>query len=218
MAVTKVQICNMALTHIGIKQLITAIDDDNEEANMCELYYDTALENALHEADWGFARRRVTLNLQTGDAPEPWQYQYVYPTDCIRPLRIWDKRKSRLPEDEINFTRETNDSDVALIYTDMEDAVLIYTYNETDPTKFSPPFVRYLSYVLAGLIAMPLTGSEEMQEKMEQRAMHELSKAFAKDANSEQEPFEEEASWMQARDGGRRNIPGTPADQYWDDL
>ena len=61
MPITQVQICNMALTHIGIKQLISSITDDNEEANMCDLYWDTALQNALNEGDWAFARQRVDL-------------------------------------------------------------------------------------------------------------------------------------------------------------
>lgn len=216
MAVTQVQICNMALTHIGIKQLISAISEDNEEANMLDLFWDTALANALYEGDWGFARRRADLVLHAGTAPDPWQYQYVMPADAVRVLRIDDKRATRLPDDRIPFTRETDDSGNNLIYTDMVDAAVIYTYLETDTSEFSPPFVLYLSYVLASLIAAPLTGDDDLQERMEKRAAYELEKSLAKDLRGEQEHPEEEASWMQAREGATGLIRGIPADDYWD--
>lgn len=216
MPITQVQICNMALTHIGIKQLISAITDDNEEANMCELYWDTALQNALNEGDWAFARQRVDLVEAAGTAPDPWKYQYVEPVSLVRALRIDDERATRLPEDRVPFARETSAAGVKLFYCDVVDAVLIYTYEQTDVSKFSPPFVIYMSWMLAALICEPLTGDSRMGTEKEQRAEHELAKAFAKDLNGEQEHFEEEASWMQAREGATGSIPGIPAHDYWD--
>jgi hypothetical protein len=175
---TQVEIINMALGHIGIKQKIVATTDDNQEADTAELYWDAARRNALHEIDWGFARRRFELVLAAGTAPNPWAYQYTYPANIIRALRIDDERSSRLPEERIPFRTETNDSNVRLI----------------------------------------LTGDDKKVDKMERRAIYELAKAGAKDMRAEQEDTEEEASWMQARDGAVRKPAGSPADDYWDDL
>jgi len=215
MAVTKVQICNMALTHIGIKQLISAITDDNEEAAMCNLHYDSALETALHEADWGFARRRYTLVAEAGTPPDPWSYQYQWPTNCIRVLRIDDELLRRRVESRPQYRFETNGSGARIIYTNWADAVVIYTYNETDDQIYTPAFSYYLSWVLAARIAGPLTSSEKLADRTEKRAMMELERAVAKDYEREEEGPELEASWIDARHGDVGLIPGVSADDYW---
>jgi hypothetical protein len=212
---TQVSICNMALSNIGIKKQISAIDDPNQEAEMCLLHYDVALEEALAEGDWGFARRRVDLVTEAGTPPEPWAYQYQYPSNCAAIRRIDDERASRHSDSRIPFTTETNDSNARIVFTDQEDAVVIYTRLETTPTLYSAAFVRYMSWVLASKIAMPLTGDEDLAEGAEKMAMHELEKAFSKNLENEQEPPEPQASWISAREGDVPVRPGQRADDYW---
>lgn len=69
MALDQTDICNLALTRIGWKTLISSIDDEGTEAAMCKLYYSHCLQMALTKADWNFARKRVALVEEAGDPP-----------------------------------------------------------------------------------------------------------------------------------------------------
>ena len=215
MAPTQAQICNLALTHIGIRQQITAITDLNQEAEMCNLHYSLAVEDCLFEADWGFARRRITLQSAAGDPPPPWSYQYQWPSNCIRLLRIDDGKSIRRARERIPFTFETNDSGARIIFVNIEEADAIYTYNQQDSSIYSSAFASYLSWVLAARICGPLTGSEKRTEKIEVRAERELTLAVMKDFGSEQEEPEPESDLIATRTSDVGTIPGTRADDYW---
>jgi hypothetical protein len=54
---TKVDICNKALTLLGAAP-ITSIDDDTATARSLNRVYDISLESILHEAKWNFATKR----------------------------------------------------------------------------------------------------------------------------------------------------------------
>ena len=53
-----VDICNLALGHIGNKAEITAIvpPDGSAEAAQCGKFYPIARDECLSEFDWGFAK------------------------------------------------------------------------------------------------------------------------------------------------------------------
>jgi hypothetical protein len=199
MALSQIKICNLALSHIGVKQTITDITDENEEAEMCDLHWDSALEDALGEFDWTFARRRVDLVAETGDAPSPWGYQFQYPDNCVIPLRIDDGRTIRQDDEEIPFSTETTDAEDRLLYCNEEAPTLIYTRLETNPALFTSWFGTYLSWVLAARICGPLTGDEKLEDRTEARAEREMTKAVRKDARSEKEPPQLDATWVDAR-------------------
>jgi hypothetical protein len=65
MPATSVDICNLALGHLG-EATIADIDDDNTRARACLKHYDTALEATLRSHRWNFAQARRVVDL-------PWQ-------------------------------------------------------------------------------------------------------------------------------------------------
>lgn len=216
MADTQAEICNLALGAIGISERIEAITDDNPEADACELAYATVLDKALSKFDWAFARRLVTLTTEAGTPPEPWSYQYQFPavTTMVRALRIDDERTSRQSRARIPFTTYTNDSGARVLLTNMPDAKLWYTHRDTNVPIYPEWFVTYLAWELAAEIAGPLTSSENLQQRAEQGALMKLSEAISRDAESEQQDREPEASWIEFRDGDLSLSNGTPAHDY----
>lgn len=62
MPTTSVEICNLALGHLG-EAPIAAINDDNTRARACLKHYDTALEATLRSHRWNFAQSRKTIAL-----------------------------------------------------------------------------------------------------------------------------------------------------------
>ena len=216
MADTQVEICNMALGAIGISERIEAITDDNPEADACELVYDTILDKALSKFDWGFARRLITLTTEAGTPPEPWGYQYQLPavSVMVRALRIDDQRTSRQSRARTPFTTYTNASGARILLTSIQDAKLWYTHRDTNVPIYPEWFVTYLSWELAAEIAGPLTSNEKLQQRAEQGALMKLSEAISRDAESEQEDREPEASWVEFRDSDIELRTGTPAHDY----
>lgn len=187
---TKVSICNMALTHISAKALISNLDTDTSvEAKTCRVFYDECLRFVLSDVDWGFARKRSTLALLGEDAPDDWDYVYGYPNDCLKAREIFDgsRRKNRL---RIPFEISLNeDGTLKTILTDQASAQLRYTRNITDPNLFTPSFAMMMSYYMAYLIAYPLTKKASVTDK--QLKDYQAHKVFAEVANAEEEEWDE---------------------------
>ena len=90
MTTTEVQLCNRALSEIGARATITAIDNTTPAGQQCLIWYDTIRQQLLRMAPWGFARKTLALTLQgqltdnPPTSPYPWQFKYGYPADCIK--------------------------------------------------------------------------------------------------------------------------------------
>lgn len=84
-----VQICNMALSHIGAGPLISAINppDGSVEAGYCSAFYDQARIELLESSGWNFALKRTDLASIT-NASTTWAYAYALPSDCLSAKRI----------------------------------------------------------------------------------------------------------------------------------
>src|SRR5512146_1689119 len=92
MTLTDIQICNMALGHIGVTKFIAALTDRSNEANVCNLYYEQARDFVLEDLPWPFATRYISLGLVTDftalTIPHDWSYAYRYPSDCVFARRL----------------------------------------------------------------------------------------------------------------------------------
>lgn len=62
MNLSKIDICNLALAHLG-QASINAISDENERARKCKLFYDVALGETLRAHPWKFAENTAPLAL-----------------------------------------------------------------------------------------------------------------------------------------------------------
>lgn len=177
---SEIDICNLALTHLGHTKTISAIvpPDGSREAAYCARFYPIARDATLEMREWGFATKRRTLG-SLGTPPVEWDYRYAMPSGLIRPLRIFVDGAD-VPEE---FVVESDDSGT-VIYTNAENAVLHYTARIEDTTKFSPAFVVSLSWELAAELAGALTGDLKLAEFCRQQAQYTIGNAAAYDANT----------------------------------
>jgi hypothetical protein len=153
-----VDIANAALSHLGADAVVAQLSppDGSVEAGHCARFLPIARQTALASHAWGFARKRVVLALLTNDS-EQWGYKYQLPSDCLRPRKILAADELDAPErNGAPFEREAD-----ALYTDEADAVLIYTRDITDPTKFTADFVSGLGMLLAGYLAGPIIKGRE---------------------------------------------------------
>lgn len=190
-----VQICNMALSHIGAGPLISSISppDGSVEAGYCATFYDIARTELLEPGTWSFALKRATLAPVT-NASEVWTYAYALPSDCLRALRILrpSLAVTVFNQDEVALRQDDRDGapfdlEAQVLYTDQADAVLVYTIDVTDTARFTGSFTATLSYLLASYLAGPIIKGNEgarLSDAMRSRAMAMADVSLASAANA----------------------------------
>lgn len=200
MAVSKAQICNLALAHIKqTKTTISNLDTDNGNvAVLCRIHYDVARQFVLADHPWNFATKRVALT-DIGSPPSDWVYRYDYPSDCLKFREIQRLAKTDAP---IPFAVEAEDDGSGLsVLTDMSSAVGIYTWDVTNTALFSPQFVSALSWYMASELAPALSGSEKVQEAALTVYRNTMAAGQATDSSEGQADPELDSPWERARLG-----------------
>lgn len=183
---SSVDICNLALANISQKANVSSISppEASAESQHCARFYPIALSGLLEMHAWGFATKRANLALLTLPATVfSWLYAYAYPSDCVKPLKVM------LPESTDDtatqdFDVETFDDGTRVIYTNVEDATLVYTRSVTDTGKFTPLFVLALSWLLASMLAGPITKDDKKVAATMKTALWWFGQASASDANA----------------------------------
>lgn len=177
-----VQICNMALSHIGSEARVSSISppDGSVEAGHCADFYDVARVELLEPGSWNFSLKRAALS-QTTNLSNAWAYAYTKPSDCQRALRVLRPNVTVTVFTQDIVSTHTDDRDTAafdiegdLIYTNEPDAVLVYVRDVTDTNKFPASFTSALSFMLSSYLAGPMLKGNEgtrIGDAMRQRAM-----------------------------------------------
>jgi len=176
-----VEICNLGYANIGADANIVSIapPDGSVEAGYAARYYPIARRILLSRFEWAFATKRVAL-AQVTNPSTVWKYAYARPADCLKPLRVI---KSGAVKESDGADYEQEDG---LILTDEPTAVLKYTRDVTDTTKYSDGFVSALSWLLSSYFVGPiLKGNEgaKASASLLARAMDEGRSTSASDAN-----------------------------------
>ena len=175
-----VDICNLALAHIGNKAEVTAImpPDGSAEAAQCGKFYPIARDECLSEFDWGFAKRRQVLAQISGTAPSGWQYWYTVPNPYLVARQVVVEEYNT----PVQFTTESHETHGTIILTNTDNAELWYTAIIEDTTKFPPLFIHALSWLLASYLALPITREPKIKEIAAEQYTLTMGKAKAIDA------------------------------------
>lgn len=152
---SKVDLCNMALGHLGNFGTISNIDTPtNDKEITFALWYDISRQTFLKMVMPNFAlARKVVAKVVT---PPPfgdelgYQNAYEYPADCLKVLGIGEVK-----DKENNYAVEGN-----LIWTDEDyesGLPLRYIKDFEDVTLMSPEFKMVFSIFLGSNVAMDIT-------------------------------------------------------------
>lgn len=204
---SEVDICNLALSHLGDSATIASIDppEGSAQAEHCARWYPIARNSLLEMYEWGFATTRAIL-AEVANPFTQWQHAYARPQDCLKVQCIlpagaadgWSEgglfgsfgyaAGDRLGLIQVAqpYKTETDADGNQIILTSTGNAVIQYTRLVTDTSKFSPLFVDALSRYLASYLAGPLlkgtTGVQIAQAQM-QMAVRMASAAAVSSAN-----------------------------------
>lgn len=218
-----VDVCNLALAHIGAESQVTSIDppDGSYEAGLCARFYPVARRIAIESNAWTFAKKRAQL-AQVDNPSSNWLYAYALPSDHINPVRVlnttvldallltfngpylqpatpswWSLMLAQTEQSSANFEVEGQ-----TLLTNEPDATLIYLRDVTDTNQWSPSFTSAVAQLLAGYLAGPIIkGLEGMRvgKAWTDSGMALLETAAASDANATSERAEFVPQSIQAR-------------------
>ena len=216
---TEVDICNMALAHLGADANIASIapPDGSEEAGHCARMYPLARTYLLAgTVAWGFAKRRVALDELENDSLD-WTYKYQLPSDFLHVLHVIARTNNQTvfslaDLEDGNGARQVApyplgasapcDIEGSALYTNEPNAELLYVRDMVDTGKFPPRFTMAVSYYLAALLCGPLvkgaTG-RELARSFVELALRTSADAGGLDANASYDPPQPPASSIRAR-------------------
>lgn len=215
MALSSVDICNIALSRIGNSGKIASFTEQSKEASICKLHYQYCLDWLLESFPWGFAKKTIVLAQLAEDAPEGWTYIYQYPSDCvkaravvdsggeryaIRAAYLYDDDPERIHRSSVRYPFEIRlrgDGNARCIVTDLEAARLLYTARVSDTTLFPAQFSSLLATKVAGEIATGLLADANIVKVMEQRFVQQWREATAMSINEGRQ--DEEADSISVR-------------------
>jgi hypothetical protein len=205
-----VQICNMALAHVGASSLVESIDppDGSVNADHCARFYSHARTVLLEPGNWAFSLTRVELAQVTNDSTQ-WTYAYAKPSGCLRALRVIHPYANITVFNQDDIEAQSDDRSSAafdlegeVLFTNETDAVLVYVQDITDTTKWPASFVDAVGYMLASYIAGPIVKGVEgikLGQALREQAMRIADVSATASANASHAEGVLESSIQSAR-------------------
>jgi hypothetical protein len=149
MATTDTQICNLALSRIAEKPIMS-MADNSAPARACLLWYEATRDEVLRAHRWNFAKKSATLS-ELATAPAfGWTHQYQLPIDC---LRVWQLNGFEDWQEPRPWEIEGR-----LLLTHQEVAEIKYVYRNTNEHEYDALFVMAFAAKLAAAIAPSVCG------------------------------------------------------------
>lgn len=198
-----IEVCNLALSRIGIDQLIEDFNDPNTRARACNFHFPLAFEHCLNDAHWNFAQKVVQLALVADVTVPGYEYVYRYPVDCLNAHILTDEGGNRSIS-RANLFRDVWDYDAAglaqrkwpyqvmadpitagarIIVTDLPLAYLWYTAQVTDVNQTSPLFRDALAWKVAMEISLVLRADTRLHQNAVSMYGWTVSKALVAAGN-----------------------------------
>lgn len=191
-------IANMALSRVGVTQQIANLFEKSKEARVCNLWYNPCRDQLLTEMSWGFATsRRVLAEVDT--PPQPWGHAYRYPTDCLLAREIDMGTILYGSECRIPFEVIEDGSGGKLIYTDQDQAALLFNKAIQDEKLFTPQFIDALAWRLAVEVAMPLTVNVQIRDSCQQNYLRAIAQARTAELFEQQDRPQPDSEFIRAR-------------------
>jgi len=198
---SQVSICNLALGWLGAN-LITSLNDDNREAQLCKTNYDDIRDAVLEEREWTFAVRRLTLPPMVLQPVYGYRNQFLLPNDVLRLLNVpntqfTDPSAAILgggpsgihegPDQQPQLATyrvesiESPSANGTVILANTDRIICRVIWRVTNIDLYSPLFIQALAARIAADLTIPLTQNRALQRDMWQLYERKLNRASAMD-------------------------------------
>lgn len=204
----EVDICNQALDLVRAAPVVS-LSEASANSEACNRLYPQCRDAMLAMHDWRFATARRVLSLLDVTAPKEWLYVYQWPTDCIRARYVepyvvgatteyYKDGQIFHPTRQVfgaaRFERRQDQ-----IFTDLAQAVLIYTKRITETGAFPPLFTDALAARLAVRLGRAVRADPDLVVQAQQEFLDLYGRATAADANEATDIDDRPAEWIDAR-------------------
>lgn len=179
-----IEVCNLALSRIGIDQLIEDLNDPTTRARACNFHYLLSFERLLADFPFNFAQKVVQLVEVAGVTIPGYDKVYRYPTDCLKAhiltdeggnrgvsranlfRDVWDYDAAGIPQRAWPYVvmADPNTPGARIIAADLPMAYLWYTAQVSDINQTSTLFRDALSWKLAVELALVLRADTRLQQ------------------------------------------------------
>lgn len=195
---SKVEMCNLALSSIGLSELIQSLDDDTTPARQCKLLFKPSAIELLTLYNWSFAERKQYLALLDSVEPVDYRYAYSYPSNCLRFRGIYSSLSSSEP---IPYGIQlSEDGKGRYVITDQPTAIGIFTVDVSDDTgAWSEFFSSAFVWKLASKLVTPLTRNSGLIKTIIQLAQINIAEMVSLDCNEDYEPVEGYNEFVEVR-------------------
>lgn len=194
----EVSIFNLALNQVGARDNVTITTEASREAEVCRLWYPVVRDQVLRAAHWPSCRKVARLAVLAESADVPWTellpepgYNYCYgqPDDMLYPrsLTTYD------PFIVNNF------GSVPAITTNAYQAILLYTFRQTQVSRWESSLQSAIAFGLAAHICMPLTGKSNRTKVLLDQANSIVTTARMEAANEGNFMLDTLPDWIAAR-------------------
>ncbi len=174
MSVSKIDIINKALHHLGCER-INAITDQNKRARVMSDIYEITRRSALEDHFWKCARKRVELAALVTEPLFEYTYQFTKPSDCIKIEKEFDGNPYIVEGGKILANANA--------------LKIIYIWNLEDASLFSPGLCEALASKLARDACYSLIQSSERYNFLDR--LYEGHLAMARANSDNQQPPED---------------------------
>lgn len=203
-----VDLCNLALSHIGDRATLTSIDppEGSAQAEHCARFWPIARDEMLSMADWGFASQSTALAVQSSEDNPKWSYAFALPADFLvaREAILASDQETTLYPGSPHFEIASNGLNQPVLYCNSDAVYLRYTRRAADPSIYPGKVVIGAAYLLASYLAGAIVkGRAGMQTSVAMRQMAErlLTQASTVDANQSQQSMSFKPAGIRARRG-----------------
>lgn len=200
---SKVAIINVGLRLLG-QEPIVSLTEGTRAANLASPQYDELLPDMLRGAQWNWATQRVQLARSATTPASEFDYQFYLPSDWVRTVVV---SSSSLGVTDVAYKIAYDATAGRVILSNATQMYLTYVANITSPAFMPADFQRALSLAVARDLAIPLTNSQGMYDRMDAAADRAWTKAVSTDAIEDMPDRRPLGSWVTSRQGSSAEWP-----------
>lgn len=131
--------------------------------------YGPTVATVMRQFGWDMARSTVALTLTNNAAPFPWQYEYVYPANCIELWQVMPPTVSDpnnpLPVNWSVGNDVVNGVQSKVIFSNLQNAQAVYNNGPAEST-WDALFTEAVVRLLASKLAMTLAGRSDTAQTL----------------------------------------------------
>lgn len=196
---SEVDVANLALGRLRISQFIADLSENNNQARVCNRFFNHCRQEVLRDFPWNFSTRYEQLAEVSGQTFPGWGYVYQYPDDCMLMRAVADEGGIRTASRYVHDCRYDyandyvrrwpfqialkDDNASKVILSDVGTAYGFFSVDVENIGVWPSDALSAFAWRLAMEVAGPLQADGASIDKAEQAYIVQLSRASAQSFN-----------------------------------